>query len=154
MASIDVVDSICIRAPAAEVFKVVADYPAIAQWFPVYHCEIEGEGAIAPGSIVAHRYGRPPFVLSRFRRRVERIVPGECLEESYIDGDLRGKGVWRFAEQDGVTTASYHCQVSAQSWFARLGFRLQGSRAHSAVYEKLLVALKARCEAGDEWSGV
>ena len=144
--SIDVVDSITIRAPARRVFERVANYPAISAWFPSYDCTVEGGDAVEEGAIITHRYGRPPFVLSRFKRRIERIVPGECIEERYIDGDLRGTGVWRFVGNGGETLASYHCQVCARSWFARLGFFLLGSRAHSAVYEHYLAALKRHCE--------
>ncbi|MBM7423182.1 SRPBCC family protein [Spongiibacter marinus] len=145
--NIDVVDSIHIRAPAQRVFATVANYPAIANWFPPYSCSVEGGGDIKEGALVQHCYGRPPFVLSRFTRRIERIVDGERIEERYIDGDLRGTGVWCFEQHGQETLASYHCRVEALSWFARLGFVLQGSRAHSEVYQQYLAALKQQCEA-------
>ncbi len=147
MASIDVIDSIRIRAEPEQVFNTVADYPGIGRWLPVYRCRLIDAEQLAEGVLVEHRYGYPPFVLSRFTRRVERIVAGSRLEERYVDGDLRGSGVWSFERDGDHTVAAYHCQVTANTLFTRLSFLLLGKRAHSNVYQPLLAALKAHCEA-------
>jgi uncharacterized protein YndB with AHSA1/START domain len=146
MPAIDVIDSIDIDVPPTVVFDVVSNYPGITRWFPVYRCELLGADVIREGARVRHRYGRP-FVLSSFVRRIDRIVPGSRLEEAYVEGDLRGTGVWTFTPNGTGTTAAYDCKVDANTWFTRLSFRLMGARAHSDVYDKLLRALKKHCEA-------
>ena len=146
MASIDVVDSIKITAEPAAVFAVISDYANITEWLPIYRCTLRDASAIAPGVEVEHRYGYPPLILSRFTRRIDRIVPDSSIEESYIDGDMVGTGVWRFEKDGEGTLASYHCKVEANSLVTRLVFTLNGSNAHSNTYESLLKALKKRCE--------
>ena len=60
---------------------------------------------------------------------------------------MKGNGVWHFTEANGITTASYLCQVDATSAFNKMVFRILGNSAHSGVYKKLLLGLKAHCEA-------
>lgn len=146
MTAIDVIDSIEINTSPETVFNVIADYGNMHKWFPVYNCKVLNANKIAEGVTVEHIYGKPPFVLSHFIRRIDRIVPGSRLEESYIDGDLRGTGVWTFEKKGNATIVAYDCKVDGSTWFTRLSFKLIGNSAHSNTYQKLLKALKQHCE--------
>jgi len=146
MASIDVVDSITINAPSETVYSVIADYENITKWLPIYRCTLRDAKRIAEGVEVEHRYGYPPLILSSFTRRIDRMVEGQRLEESYIEGAMLGTGTWTFEAQDGQTVASYHCKVEANSLMTRLMFTINGAKAHSNTYETFLKALKTHCE--------
>jgi len=146
MATIEAKDSIDIHCRPEEVFAVVANYPGWRQWFPNYHCEWLDPNGLKEGSSVSHRYQSLGLTLSSFTRRIDRIVPGQRLEERYIDGDLEGTGQWRFERLDDGCRVSYSCRVTAQHWFPRLSFRLFGAYSHHQVYRALLKALKDHCE--------
>lgn len=146
MAAIDVVDSIKINAPPEDVFEVIADYANITKWLPIYRCLLRDADRIAQGVEVEHRYGYPPLILSSFTRRIDRIVAGKRLEESYIDGAMLGTGIWNFDAEGDQTIASYHCKVEANSLLTKVMFTLNGAKAHSNTYETVLKALKAHCE--------
>ena len=147
MSFIDTVDRIEIRAPKQRVYDVVSNYPAITDWFRIYHCRLLAGTEVREGSRVEHIVGRPPYaVVNRFVRTVHRMVPGERLEESYDEGDLIGNGTWTFDERDGITTAAYHCAVRGNTLSMRMAFKLTGSVGHNFVYRRLLAALKKHCE--------
>jgi len=146
MTVIDVKDSIEINCSPETVFNVISDYNNQNKWFPVYRCVIRNSDSIYEGAVVDHIYGKPPFVLGRFTRVVNRIFYGSRLEESYIEGDLRGTGVWTFEKENGKTIASFLCQVNGNTLSTKLMFKLMGNNAHSNTYVKLLAALKIHCE--------
>lgn len=146
MPSIDVIDTIEIDAEPSLVFEVVADYAGISTWLPIYRCELLDAQVLEVGTTVRHRYGYPPFIISDFTRRVDSIDPGRGLQESYIDGNLRGTGTWRFEAKGNLTRASYHCKVNSHSLGTHISFMLFGNQAHSGVYKPLLSALKQHCE--------
>ena len=149
MSSIDTVDRIDIRAPKQRVYDVVSNYPAITSWFPIYRCRLLDGTEVREGSRVEHILGKPPYaVLNRIVRTVQRMVPGERLEETYDEGDLIGNGTWTFDEHDGITTAAYHCAVRGNTLSMRMTFKLTGSFGHNLVYGRLLAALKKHCEKG------
>lgn len=149
---IDVTDSIEINAKAADVFAVIQDYPAINSWYAGARCAyLDGATETKPGVEVSHRYGKL-IPLSQFVRRIDAIEEGKRLEETYLRGDILGKGVWTFEDisDDPAkprSRASYLCQVDASSGFMQFIFKLIGNSAHSSTYQKMLAALKARCEA-------
>ena len=146
MASIDVVDSIKINAKPEDVYEVIADYANITDWLPIYRCTLRDADRIAEGVEVEHRYGYPPLILSSFTRRIDRMVVGKRIQESYIDGAMLGTGIWNFEAEGDQTIASYHCKVEANSLITKVMFTLNGAKAHSNSYETFLKALKARCE--------
>lgn len=146
MPYIDCVDEIEINAPASLVYAVVSNYPQWHTWLPVYRCTLLNGDKVEEGTRVLHEYGYKPFILSRFVRVINKMVDGSELQESYIEGNLRGKGRWSFAERDGVTTASYHCQVHSHSLVTHVSFLLMGRAAHSNVFKTLLIKLKDCCE--------
>lgn len=147
MSRIQAEDSIHINASPTEVFSVVANYPQWHQWFGGYHCMWLDPNGLNEGSCVSHRYlVFDRWCLSKFDRRIDRIIKGKRLEESYIAGDLRGKGVWEFTGSDQHCLARYSCDVEAAHWFARWSFRLFGKQSHSFIYRRLLHELKNVCE--------
>ena len=146
--AIDVTDTIQIKAPKELVFRELANYPGISQWFPGYACEfLDGAQAIAPGVQVRHTLKNAGITLSDFVRIIQKVEPNTRIEETYDRGSMTGKGVWTFSEKDGVTTANYLCQVNATGWFFKIVFALAGNAAHSGTFKKLLAGLKAHCEA-------
>lgn len=147
MPSIKAKDEIEIGVDPEVVFRVVSNYEGIGSWLPIYSCKYLNGSILTEGLEVYHQYGRPPFVMSRFTRIIDKIVPDIRLEETYIDGDLRGTGIWSFHKSDCGTVASYECNVSSQAWLPHITFSLFGKNAHSNVYRPLLKKLKSHCEA-------
>lgn len=142
MPSITATDSIEISASPQTVFGVIADYSNIHTWHLGYKCDVLDTGSIKEGSKVAHRVGN----MVKFTRRIDSITPNERLEESYISGDLRGKGVWTFDATDTGTLATFECNVASKAWLPHIGFLLTGSKGHKDAYKKLLNDLKKHCE--------
>jgi uncharacterized protein YndB with AHSA1/START domain len=148
MPSIDTIDSIEIRADAQRIFDVILDYPNMQRWFPSYRCALVGaSGKVREGSRVEHWVGKPPLVMSHFVRTIRKVVPGQRIEETYDEGPMRGTGVWTFEQSGATTRVSYHCAVRSVTLGMHIGFLLTGAKAHNMVYQKLLRALKKRCEA-------
>lgn len=149
---IDVVDSVEIRARAADVFEVVQNYPLVNSWYKGARAEyLNNATQTQAGVEVAHRYGGL-IPLSRFVRRIDQVETGKRLEETYLRGDLLGRGVWTFEdlsddESNPLCRASYLCQVDASGGFMQWVFKLIGNSGHSGTYQKLLAALKRHCEA-------
>ena len=149
MPSIDTRDSIDIQADARKIFDVIIDYPRMHTWFPMYRCELidaNAKAGVGEGSRLRHALGPSPFVMRRFVRTVRKIVPGRRIEETYDEGQLRGTGVWTFEPQGKATKVTYHCAVHSQGLMMHVGFVLTGAKGHNLVYQKLLRALKKRCE--------
>ena len=146
--AIDVTDTIQIHAPKELVFRELANYPGISQWFPGYSCEfLNGAKAIAPGVQVRHTLKNMGITLSDFVRIIQKVQANERIEETYDRGSMTGKGTWTFTEENGITTANYLCQVNAAGWFFKIVFAIAGNSAHSGTFKKLLAGLKAHCEA-------
>lgn len=146
MPYIDCIDEIEISAPVSTVFETVLNYPNWKKWIPIYKCSLIEGTNIEVGAKVHHQYGYKPIILSDFIRSIDSINPNVKLEESYIDGDLLGKGVWRFQEKNGNTIVSYHCMVNSNKLFAHISFLIMGKMAHRNVYKPLLKKLKVYCE--------
>lgn len=146
MPSIDCIDEIDISAPQDIVFNTVADYASWDQWVPMYQCELLNGSEIAAGVQVSHRYGPPKLTLSSFIREIDSVTPHDGLEESYIAGDLIGKGYWSFKPVAGGTRVSYHCVVRSNTFLSHVSLLLTGERGHKGVYKTLLEKLKERCE--------
>ncbi|WP_101759104.1 SRPBCC family protein [Oceanicoccus sp. KOV_DT_Chl] len=146
MPFIDCVDEITIEAPASMVYQVVANYPQWKKWIPVYQCSLINQDSVVVGAQLRHQYGYKPIILSDFVRQIDAMIPGESIEESYIEGDLIGKGIWRFLEKNNKTTVSFHCAVQSNKVFSHLSFLLMGKMAHRNVYKPLLKKLKEHCE--------
>lgn len=147
MPAINVIDRIYINAPAELVYQTVADYRNITRWFPLAQCTLINASRLEEGVKVKHVYGYPPLMkVSTFTRQIDRMVPNQWIEESYIEGDLRGTGVWNFTEQDGKTLAAFHCDVSAKTFITKMAFMSAGSLSHRMAYKQLLKALKVFCE--------
>ena len=148
MPSIDTVDSLEINAPARELFDIVLDYPRMHEWYPRYRVEVIGGGDVMKGARLRHELSAPGSpIKSRFTRTVDRIKSPNTLEESYVGGDLMGRGRWQFDPvSPDVTKVSFHCSVRSNRWLMHLFFLLGGEKGHNRVYQEILAALKARAE--------
>ena len=145
MATMTAIDDMYIAATPARAFATIAAYNGMNDWFPEYQCQIIDADSISEGCLVRHRVGKKR-ALSQFIRRIDRIEDGQRLEESYIEGDLLGTGVWTFtAEGDGCRVA-YDCTVTANTFGAKLGIWLTGAKLHNKFYQNLLTHLKAHLE--------
>ena len=143
MPSMSAIDEIEINASPETVFGVVSDYGNAHIWLQNYQCKIIGDNPIAEGSKISHQVGK----MVKFIRRIDKITAGERLEESYIEGDLKGTGVWNFTPTDNGTLASFTCKVSSKSWLTHIGFIVAGAKGHKDAYKKILADLKEHCEA-------
>ena len=146
MPSIDCLDEIEINVPVAVVFDVVSNYSGWNQWIPIYNCSLLDSQSFEVGATIRHQYGYKPIIFSEFIRSIDGITSNQSIEESYIEGDLIGKGVWRFEERNNKTIASYHCMVKSNKLFTHLSFLLMGKRAHRNIYKPLLKQLRSHCE--------
>ena len=59
-----------------------------------------------------------PYTLS-FETEVVRVEPMSLIE-GRASGELEGVGIWRLAEEDGVTTAHYTWRVRTTRWWMNL----------------------------------
>lgn len=106
------VDEWDVAAPAPAVYDALADartYPA--WWRPVYQ-DVTSDGPPAPGR-VSHQHfkGRLPYHL-RTRSRIVQLEHGRLIEAD-VDGDLRGRGVWRLTPTATGTHVRFDWTVHA-----------------------------------------
>ena len=142
MASISVIDEAYIQAPPATVYAVITDYAYMNSWFAQCACTVESDAPIAEGTLVHHAVGEKR-VLTRFTRRIDKIQQNQRIEESYIDGDLIGTGVWTLTPEGYGTRLAFDCCVKGNSLMSNFGLWLTGSKMHSKFYQDLFSALNA-----------
>jgi hypothetical protein len=101
-----------LAAPLADVWQRVADVESWPQWWP----SVRRVETLAPGDSDGtgairrlHWKTALPYDLA-FQVEVTRVVD-EWLIEGRARGDLVGTGTWTFAEESGVTTATYDWRV-------------------------------------------
>lgn len=148
---VDVTDEIEINTTAAKAFEVIQDYPSINSWYDNAQCEyLNGATATVPGTEVKHRYGKL-IPMSQFVRHIDKVEPGVRIEESYIRGDLLGRGIWTFEDLSDDPAkprcrVAYLCQVDSSKTFMQVIFKFMGNYGHSSMYKQLLASLKKHCE--------
>lgn len=120
MSAIDSKDSIEINCRAEKVFNVVSDYNYQNRWFPGYRCKIRNSESIFEGAIVDHIYGKPPFILGRFTRRIEKIDYPFRLEESYIFLVIYVEQAYGHSKSP-VEKPPHHSFVASMAILCRLG---------------------------------
>jgi len=135
-------DEIEINASPQTVFDAISDYGNIHSWMSGYKCNVSHEGPLQEGHKVFHQFGK----MVKFTREIDRIVSGKRIEESYVEGDLKGTGVWTFKEIENGTLVSFDCNVSSQALLTHIGILLTGNKSHKDVYAKILASLKKHCE--------
>lgn len=133
MLSIHARDEIEILVTPEEAFRTVSDYEGIGFWLSEYSCKYLNGNSLAEGLEVYHQYVKPLFAMSKFTRVIDKNVPGLRLEAPYIDGDLRGTGIWSLLESERGAVVAYECDVTSQAWFPHV--------------KSLLRKLKSHCEA-------
>ncbi|MGC6472483.1 MAG: SRPBCC family protein [Parvibaculales bacterium] len=142
MASISVIDDAYIHAAPPAVYAVITDYARMNSWFAQCACTVEGDSPVHEGTLVRHAVGEKR-VLTRFTRRIDKMLQNERIEESYIDGDLIGTGVWTFTPEGEGTRVAFDCRVKGNSLMSNFGLWLTGSRMHSKFYQDMFTDLNA-----------
>jgi len=99
-------------APLDVVWDAIFDTEAWPDWWNGAECIVTLERGDASGLGTRQRYTWKsvlPYRLT-FVARVTRIEP-LLLLEGQVEGDLEGRGCWRFGREDGFTTVRYEWQV-------------------------------------------
>lgn len=142
MASISVIDEAYIDAAPVAVYAVITDYANMNNWFVQCKCTLAAGDTIHEGSLVHHEVGEKR-VLTRFTRRIDKMEQNVRIEESYIEGDLIGTGVWTLTPEGDGTRLAFDCRVKGNSLMSNFGLLLTGSKMHSKFYQDLFAALNA-----------
>ena len=110
-----------LRAPLDAVWRAVVDSERWPEWWRgVERVELLQAGD-ERGIGARHRLtwrSKLPYTLS-FDAEIVRVEPMSLIE-GRATGELEGSGIWRFAEQDGVTTAHYTWRVRTTRWWMNL----------------------------------
>ena len=155
------IDSIVIERSAAIVFGVLSMY-RFQEFCPEYHIEpIEESGGYEGSSSTAEREMiwiltagmrlrhavTNMGVTTRFIRRIDSIVANESIQETYEEGDLLGRGEWRFQSiSPEQTQVKYECTVTANAFLVKVGIFFTGNSLHRKFYQHLLTSLKNHVE--------
>jgi len=104
------VDEWDVAAPAPTVYEALADTRTYPDWWRPVYLDVEADGPPAIGT-VSHQHfkSRLPYHL-RTRSRITRLDPGREIEAD-VDGDLRGRGVWRLTPTDAGTHVQFNWTV-------------------------------------------
>ena len=109
-----------LRAPLAAVWRAVVDSERWPEWWRGVECVELLQAGDEWGIGARHRLtwrSKLPYTLS-FDAEIVRVEPMSLIE-GRATGELEGSGIWRFAEQDGVTTLV--CNLTFVSKKARDG---------------------------------
>ena len=132
--AIDVTDTIQINAPKELVYRELANYPGISKWFPGYTCEfLDGAQAIAPGVQVRHTLKNAGITLSDFVRIIQKVQPGERIEETYDRGSMTGRGTWTLPKKTALPPPTTSAKSTPQAGFSKSYLPLQAMRRTAAL---------------------
>lgn len=107
------VDEWDVAATAADVYAVLADARTYPDWWRPVYIDVTGGGPAEVGSSSAQHFrGRLPYHL-RTRSTVTRLDPGSLIEAD-VEGDLRGRGVWRLTPTPTGTHVRFEWTVFAE----------------------------------------
>jgi uncharacterized protein YndB with AHSA1/START domain len=108
-----------VDAPIEDVFATLADPSTYPLWWrPVYR-NVVTRGRVGVGHTSDHYFkGRLPYTLRMRAEMTEYDPPHRFAVE--VDGDLRGTGVWTFAEHDGKTHVRWDWTVHADKPLLRV----------------------------------
>ena len=117
--SYDFIDEWEVRAPAADVYAVLADARTYPEWWRPVYIAVTSDGPARPGSVsTQHFRGRLPYHL-RTGSRITALEPGRLLAAD-IEGDLRGHGVWRLTQTAAGTHVRFEWTVFAERRLLRI----------------------------------
>lgn len=137
-----------VRGTAEEIYRLLADAPDLARWWPAVYLEVrellpgndEGIGKV----VSLYTKGWLPYRLRwQFRVTEANFPSGYAIEAS---GDFVGRGVWRFVQDADDVDITYHWTVRANKPLLRyLSFLLKpifaaNHRWAMAQGEKSLIA--------------
>ena len=110
-----------LRAPLADVWDAIVASERWPEWWRgverVEPLQVGDEQGIGARHRLTWR-SKLPYTLS-FETEVVRVEPMSLIE-GRASGELEGVGIWRLAEQDGVTTVHYTWRVRTTRWWMNL----------------------------------
>jgi uncharacterized protein YndB with AHSA1/START domain len=113
------VDEWDVDAPVEAVFATVADASTYPEWWKPVYRSVVTRGEVGAGQTSDHYFkGKLPYTLRLHARMTEYEPPRRFRVE--VDGDLRGTGVWTFAERDGKTHVRWDWTVFADKPLLRV----------------------------------
>jgi hypothetical protein len=116
-----------IDAAIAEVADILADPPAMRDWWPSLCTELEeieaGDAAAGTGRAYRiHAKGWAPYIVRWYFRITENRYPQRFAFDSW--GDLVGRGVWTLEHRDGVTFVKHDWKIRGDKRIFRYGSTL------------------------------
>ncbi|MEA2346505.1 MAG: hypothetical protein QOG62_292 [Thermoleophilaceae bacterium] len=106
-----------VGAPVERVWDVIFDAERWPEWWPGVESVLQvdpGEGPLKIGSVSDQVWkSRLPYRV-RFRTVTERVERLQLIE-GRAEGELRGRGIWRFTEEPGATVVTYDWRVETTS---------------------------------------
>jgi len=108
-----------VDAPIGAVFGAVADASTYPEWWKPVYRNVVTRGPLGVGQTSDHYFkGKLPYTL-RLRAEMTEYEPPNRFAVA-VDGDLRGSGVWTFAERDGSTHVCWDWTVFADKPLLRV----------------------------------
>jgi len=135
MVKYDVTDEAIINASPKVVYKSVIDEMdgKTSWWMPHRSLELrEGDSYGQVGALLDSTV-RSRFT-TQFTTKTVEVKANEMIRVEYVEGALRGEGLWKFPSQKGKTKISYRWQTKPAGWFLRIiGPFLPVRKSHSKV---------------------
>jgi uncharacterized protein YndB with AHSA1/START domain len=156
----EVTDEAVIPAPVDAVWTVLSDLATWLDWWTlirVVPLDPDTPTAVHPGQRFRIEGSRPGSTQTRgWNVEVREVVPHECIELEYTDGDLVGRTAWELRSvTDGTLVAYVYRGVHATNEESAATFAKYGTRLHSTAMACDALAGLARAVAGepldDEW---
>jgi len=110
-----------LRAPLAQVWGAIVDSDRWPEWWrgveSVELLRVGDEQGVGSVRRLTWR-SKLPYTLT-FDTELVRVEPMSLIE-GRASGELEGAGIWRFGEQDGVTSVHYTWRVRTTRWWMNL----------------------------------
>jgi hypothetical protein len=142
-----------VKASCEEVYRILEDVDALAEWWPSVYLDAKVREKGQPGGVgkVVSLYtkGWLPYTLRWDFRVTEADFPnGFALRAS---GDFVGEGVWGFRQEGDTCTVTYDWRISAEkpilrklTWLLRSVFSANHEWAMLKGFESLELELRRR----------
>ncbi len=113
------VDEWHVAAPPPAVYDVLLDGCSYPRWWRPDYISVQSSGPTEVGSVASQHFkGRLPYHLHT-RSTIVRLEPGRLIEAE-VDGDLRGRGIWRLEPTPAGTKVRFDWTVDADRPLLRI----------------------------------